>query len=179
MTIAVDFDGVIHAYSRGWQNGECYDRPVPGAVEALKMLMEDYPVVIFTARDNLPPVTEWLNRNDIPAVTDDGSGGCFWDKLGQVLVTNRKLSASVYIDDRAIRFETWDQALDALGEVMPEMTTEKSEETPRVSTEHHPLGTQGLWHTPDRHTPDKQQLPAYILAGPEYRPCPHAGSRVF
>lgn len=37
----------------------------------------------------------------------------------------------------------------------------KSAETPRVSTEHHPLGSQGLWHTPDKHTPDKQQLPAY------------------
>jgi hypothetical protein len=39
---------------------------------------------------------------------------------------------------------------------------DKSAETPRVSTEHHPLGHEGLWHTPDRHSPDKQQLPAYI-----------------
>lgn len=39
---------------------------------------------------------------------------------------------------------------------------DKSAETPRVSTEHHPLGTEGLWHTPDKHTPEKQQLPAYI-----------------
>lgn len=37
-----------------------------------------------------------------------------------------------------------------------------SSETPRVSTEHHPLGREGLWHTPDKHTPAKQQLPAYI-----------------
>lgn len=37
----------------------------------------------------------------------------------------------------------------------------KSEETPRVSTEHHPLGTSGLWHTPDRHVGSAQQLPAY------------------
>lgn len=39
---------------------------------------------------------------------------------------------------------------------------DKSAETPRVSTEHHPLGREGLWHTPDRHTGEKQQLPAYI-----------------
>lgn len=38
----------------------------------------------------------------------------------------------------------------------------KSEETPRVSTEHHPLGTEGLWHTPSKKVPEKQQLPAYI-----------------
>ena len=37
-----------------------------------------------------------------------------------------------------------------------------SAETPRVSTEHHPLGHEGLWHTPDRHVGGKQQLPAYI-----------------
>lgn len=38
----------------------------------------------------------------------------------------------------------------------------KSEQTPVVSTHHSPLGTEGLWHTPDKHTPDKQQLPAYF-----------------
>lgn len=38
----------------------------------------------------------------------------------------------------------------------------KSEQTPVVSTVHHRLGEQGLWHTPDRHVPEKQQLPAYI-----------------
>lgn len=39
---------------------------------------------------------------------------------------------------------------------------QKSAETPVVSTVHHPLGTEGLWHTPDRHTTERQQLPAYI-----------------
>jgi 8-oxo-dGTP pyrophosphatase MutT (NUDIX family) len=38
----------------------------------------------------------------------------------------------------------------------------KSAETPIVSTVHHPLGEEGLWHTPDRHTGEKEQLPAYI-----------------
>lgn len=38
----------------------------------------------------------------------------------------------------------------------------KSAETPIVSTVHHPLGEEGLWHTPDKHTGEKQQLPAYI-----------------
>jgi hypothetical protein len=38
----------------------------------------------------------------------------------------------------------------------------KSAQTPVVSTVHHPLGEQGLWHTPDKHSPQRQQLPAYI-----------------
>jgi len=38
----------------------------------------------------------------------------------------------------------------------------KSEQTPVVSTQHSPLGSHGLWNTPDRHVPEKQQLPAYI-----------------
>lgn len=37
-----------------------------------------------------------------------------------------------------------------------------SRETPRLSVEHHQLGTQGLWHTPSKKVPEKQQLPAYI-----------------
>lgn len=27
-TIVFDFDGVIHRYSKGWQNGSIYDKPV-------------------------------------------------------------------------------------------------------------------------------------------------------
>jgi hypothetical protein len=38
----------------------------------------------------------------------------------------------------------------------------KSAQTPVASTEHHPLGRQGLWHTPSRKVPERQQLPAYF-----------------
>lgn len=40
----------------------------------------------------------------------------------------------------------------------------KSEQTPVVSTEHHPLGEQGLWRTPSKKVPEKQQLPAYLTS---------------
>ena len=38
----------------------------------------------------------------------------------------------------------------------------KSAQTPVVSTVHHPLGSEGLWHTPSKKVPQLQQLPAYV-----------------
>lgn len=38
----------------------------------------------------------------------------------------------------------------------------KSAETPRLEATPHILGPEGLWHTPDRHVPNKQKLPNYI-----------------
>jgi hypothetical protein len=37
--------------------------------------------------------------------------GVFWTTCGILLVTNRKLSAAAYLDDRAVRFTSWAQAL--------------------------------------------------------------------
>ena len=35
---AVDFDGVIHKYSKGWVGGAIYDKPMPGALEIMEEL---------------------------------------------------------------------------------------------------------------------------------------------
>ena len=43
-----------------------------------------------------------------------------------------------------------------------EAKTEKSEQTPSLAFTPAPLGSQGLWHTPDKHSPAKQKLPNYI-----------------
>ncbi len=42
------------------------------------------------------------------------------------------------------------------------VSADKSAETPIVSTVHHPLGREGLWHTPSKKVPEMQQLPAYF-----------------
>jgi hypothetical protein len=107
-TVAVDFDGVIHAYRRGWQDGTIYDEPVPGALKALRMLLTEFAVYVHTARKPAP-VCAWLCERGIPAVT--GMQGAFWDVRDRVLVTDRKLPAIAYIDDRGIRFTDWAQAL--------------------------------------------------------------------
>ena len=111
-TIAVDFDGVIHGYSKGWADGSIYDPPVDGALDALRTLMADHPVFIFTTRD-VGQVARWLIERGFSTRT--GHEGAFWNDLGVLLVTNRKLAAVAYIDDRAVRFESWPQALRDVG----------------------------------------------------------------
>lgn len=38
----------------------------------------------------------------------------------------------------------------------------KSAETPYLSSHHAPIGHEGLWHTPNKKHPQKEQLPSYI-----------------
>lgn len=114
-TIAVDFDGVLHAYRRGWADGSIYDEPMPGAGAALRALMDEYAVFVHTSRKPWP-VAQWIeSRFAIPAVVEldipDLKSREFWDDQTTVLVTNRKLPAVAYIDDRGIRFTSWGQAL--------------------------------------------------------------------
>lgn len=116
MTVAVDFDGVIHAYSRGWQDGSIYDEAIPGALDALATLMRNDAVFIHTTR-RAEDVAGWLRAHDVPALSEDELAahgepvGEFWNDHTRILVTNRKLPAVAYIDDRGIRFESWEQAL--------------------------------------------------------------------
>jgi hypothetical protein len=144
-TIAVDFDGVIHAYSRGWHDGTIYDDPIPGAVEGLKSLMGSLSVYVHTTRE-AEQVMPWLEalgfdvtdddrcgrcygaggllevdldyrptHTEVPCTECKGSGGLtFWNERGRLLVTDRKLPALAYIDDRAVRFVSWPQVLSEL-----------------------------------------------------------------
>lgn len=108
-TVAVDFDGVIHTYGRGWQDGTIYDEPVPGAFDAIESLMGRYAVAIFTTRD-VHQVAEWLFAHGFDNVAT-GWTPPFWNEKGVILVTNLKPAAVAYIDDRGIRFADWGQAL--------------------------------------------------------------------
>lgn len=113
-TIAVDFDGVIHTYERGWADGLIYGEFMPGAVSALTKMMFRYAVYVHTTRSPRQ-VAYWIEDQSGYAFECQPmpwwSRRKFWNEQGLLLVTNRKLPAVAYIDDRAIRFESWDQAL--------------------------------------------------------------------
>lgn len=96
--VLLDFDGVVHAYRRGWADGTAYDPPMPGAWEAVQsMLCKGYEVVIFSTRD-AEQIAPWLDRYGFPPLR----------------VTNVKEPAVALIDDRAVRFEAWPGALNEL-----------------------------------------------------------------
>jgi len=105
MRICIDIDGTIAELRK---KGEGYSEvsPKEGAVETLKKLNEEgHYIILYTARNmetflgNLgkinavqgPILYEWLRKYEIP-----------YDE-----VYFGKPSADVYIDDKAIKFETW------------------------------------------------------------------------
>jgi ribonucleotide monophosphatase NagD (HAD superfamily) len=99
-SIAIDLDGTIHdPFNRkpGYKMGQ----PIPGAVEAVKYLKEQgHHIIIFpTWADNMQrrkAIVDWLSYFKVPF--DD--------------VTSVKPEADFYIDNNAIRFESWAQTLD-------------------------------------------------------------------
>jgi len=106
--IAVDFDGVIHGFDKGYHDGTCYGEPLPGAFLALRTLAQDYNVIVFSARA----------REDRPLVEGQTGIQQIWDWLHKYkmnsyvyAVTATKPRARCYIDDKAIRFENWDDVL--------------------------------------------------------------------
>jgi hypothetical protein len=135
-TVAVDFDGVLHSYEKGWHDGTIYGDFMPGAVVALSQLMQQYAVFVHTTRD-AKQVARWIERTSGYAFecttrlprTWWGKRHPFWNEQGTLLVTNRKLPAIAYIDDRAVRFVNWPDALTAVG-IEPLATGERTEPTP-------------------------------------------------
>lgn len=64
-TILVDFDGVIHKYSKGWLDGSVYDEPVEGSIQAMaKLQRKGFRVVIFTARREYLEIGKWVQKHD-------------------------------------------------------------------------------------------------------------------
>ena len=110
--IAVDFDGVIHTFDKGWHDGTCYGKPLDGALDAIKRLSKFFNVIIFSAkvRPDRPLVDgktgyelvdEWLIKHDIRKYVTE--------------ITHEKPRAKFYIDDKAIEFKNnWEEILERL-----------------------------------------------------------------
>lgn len=126
--VVIDFDGVIHKYSQGYHDGTCYDPPMDGALDAIDEFMRaGRPTVVGTAR----PVAElvpWFTEHapDLKIVVDYEGKIEFWERTDAVLITNRKVVAKHYIDDRAIPHTDWPRtmALLAASQMLDDVGTE-------------------------------------------------------
>ncbi len=105
-SVAVDFDGVIHSYSSPWIAPHIIpDPPVPGAIEWLSAMIQDFEVIIFTTRGKT-----WRGRRAVKRWIYDHAGMLWYEYPGNrgledVSVTATKPAALIYLDDRAVRFD--------------------------------------------------------------------------
>ena len=102
--IAIDFDGVVHTFDKGFHDGTCYGKPIDGSLEAIRKLSESYNIVIFTAKakpsrplvngkTGTELVRDWLAKHDVLQYVQE--------------ITAEKPRAFLYIDDKGYRFENW------------------------------------------------------------------------
>ena len=102
--IAIDFDGVVHTFDKGFHDGTCYGEPIEGSLEAIKTLSEKYNVIIFTAKakpsrplvngkTGAELVYDWLVKHGVMKYVKQ--------------ITAEKPRSFVYIDDKGYRFENW------------------------------------------------------------------------
>jgi FMN phosphatase YigB (HAD superfamily) len=101
--IVLDFDGVLHSYTSGWQGADVIsDPPVPGAIDFLRRAVERFEVHIYSSRSGqsggIAAMKAWLNR----AVEDDPVFLGPW--LLNIKWPVTKPPAHVTIDDRALTF---------------------------------------------------------------------------
>lgn len=120
-TIVLDFDGVIHSYTSGWQGADkAADPPVPGAREFLITALEHYQVAVLSSRThqeggkecmaayivremNLPPaIIEWGDIGDGEKPEAALRGVQF---INRIRFPDHKPPAHLTIDDRAMTFE--------------------------------------------------------------------------
>jgi hypothetical protein len=110
-TICLDFDGVIHSYEKGWQNGVIYGSVTDGFFEWAEQAARHFKLVIYSSRSSteegqlamaswlIDQRRKWRDKGGMHE-TDAPLGFEFADK---------KPAAWLTIDDRCIKFEgRWD-----------------------------------------------------------------------
>ena len=102
--LSVDFDGVLHSYTSGWQGANVVsDPPVRGALDFLVRAMGKFDVHIYSSRSNQPGGIEamkrWLAKHALEQSTTR-----LRVLMRDLKFPTEKPPALVGIDDRVITF---------------------------------------------------------------------------
>ena len=102
-TLCVDFDGVIHSYEKGWQDGEIYGTVTDGFWKWLQEAVKYFDVVIYSSRSKTEEgrraMAKWLADQ-----WNDQNG-----PMPRITFAHEKPAAWLTIDDRAVQFQgRWD-----------------------------------------------------------------------
>tara|TARA_Y100000592_G_scaffold91377_1_gene151447 strand:+ start:8432 stop:8824 length:393 start_codon:yes stop_codon:yes gene_type:complete len=106
--LAIDFDGVVHNFDKGYHDGTCYGEPIEGSLEAIRELSKKYRIIIFTAKakpsrplvngkTGKELVTDWLKHHNVIDCVSE--------------ITAEKPRAFLYIDDKGYRFQNWQHTM--------------------------------------------------------------------
>lgn len=102
--LCLDFDGVIHRYSKGWQDGAIYDVVTTGFFDWALKAQEHFKLVIYSSRSKTPEgvcaMAEWLNQQ---MKIWRGANGSY-SKALLFEFADSKPPAFLTIDDRAMWF---------------------------------------------------------------------------
>lgn len=104
--LCLDFDGVIHSYEKGWQNGIIYGSVTPGFFEWAEEAAKLFKLVIYSSRSKTEEGTlamgQWLIEQR-RAWREAGGMHTVPDALSFEFA-HEKPPAWLTIDDRAVQF---------------------------------------------------------------------------
>lgn len=115
--LCIDFDGVIHSYERGWQDGVIYGTVTPGFFEWVERVRGQFKLVIYSSRSKtvagVTAMGQWLHQQRHAWIKAGGQRDPVMPL--EIEFAHEKPPAWLTIDDRAIHFTgDWtDQALSA------------------------------------------------------------------
>lgn len=110
--LCLDFDGVCHSYTSGWQGADVIpDSPVEGMWDFLAAAVMYFEVDIFSSRSNqeggIPAMQQWFLRHA------RGAGDV--DNFYELRFPTEKPPAFIGIDDRVLTFKgEWPDASELL-----------------------------------------------------------------
>ena len=114
-TICIDFDGVLHDYSKGWLGVDVFIKPISGASEFTHTLKDrGWTIILHTTRNDSLALRKFLSENNI--IVDYVNYNPNQPKGAE----KGKIIADIYLDDRGMCFKgNFNQTLKEISTFFP------------------------------------------------------------